>query len=149
MTHSTDTRRGPSPITRAEQIAWQRDAAAVLARILELAAKRDLPVIAWTIGYAGARITGHCYAQTATQRRADFEAWREALGTPDSDREHAMSGGVVHLVATWDRQGAAGKGMRPLLSDRDGYQRAGVVLAADIYPDDDDQDQDQDQAAGR
>jgi hypothetical protein len=46
----------------------------------------------------------------------------------------------VHLVAVWDRGGSAGKGLRPLLSDRDGYQRAGVTLAADIFPDLDEDD---------
>lgn len=140
-TDTTTASRGPSPITRAEQIAWQQDATAVLAKILELAAKRDLPVIAWTISYAGARITGHCYAEPPEQRRADFEAWRAALGEPDAAHENTMASGIVHLVATWDRGGSAGRGKRPLLSDRDGYQRAGVVLAADIRPDDDDEDQ--------
>ena len=41
----------------------------------------------------------------------------------------------MHLAATWERGGSAGKGLRPLLSDRDGYQRASVVLSADIYAD--------------
>jgi hypothetical protein len=39
------------------------------------------------------------------------------------------------MVAVWDRRGAVSKGLRPLMSDRDGYQRAGVTLAADIIPD--------------
>ena len=38
------------------------------------------------------------------------------------------------MVAVWNRGGSAGKGLRPLLSDRDGYQRAGVTLSADIIP---------------
>jgi hypothetical protein len=49
----------------------------------------------------------------------------------------------VRLWAIWDRSGSAGKGLRPLLSDRDGYQRAGVVLMAEILP-----DLDEDDAAG-
>jgi hypothetical protein len=124
-----------STITDAEQIRWQRDTAAVLGKILELAAKRGLPVISWTVAHAGARLVGHCYRQPAEARRADFAAWRQALGEPDTEREDTDRSGTVHMVAVWDRAGSAGKGLRPLLSDRDGYQRAAVTLAADIIPD--------------
>ena len=126
-----------STITDAEQIRWQRDAAGVLTKLLELAARRGLPAVSWTVADAGARLVGQCYRHPTEARRADFAAWREALGEPDTERENTTSGGVVHLVAVWDRGGSAGKGLRPLLSDRDGYQRASVVLAADIYAADD------------
>jgi hypothetical protein len=137
MTDQTDT--ATPRITNAEQIRWQRDAATVLGKLLELAAKRGLPVISWTVAHAGARLVGHCYRQPAEARRADFAAWREALGEPDTEREDTDRSGTVHMVAVWDRGGSAGKGLRPLLSDRDGYQRAGVVLSADILPDLDDE----------
>src|ERR1035437_4611221 len=130
-----------STITDAEQIRWQRDTAAVLGKLLELAARRGLPVISWTVANAGARLVGHCYRHPDEDRRADFAAWREALGAPDTDREDTDRSGTVHLVAVWDRAGSAGKGLRPLLSDRDGYQRAAVVLVADIIPAGDDEDQ--------
>ncbi len=128
-----------SPISDAEQIRWQRDAAGVLGKLLELAAKRGLPAISWTIAPAGARLVGHCYRYPAETRRADFAAWREALGEPDTDRETTTGSGIVRLVAAWDRGGSAGKGLRPLLSDRDGYQRAAVVLSAEILPDPEDE----------
>ena len=51
---------------------------------------------------------------------------------PDTEREYTDGSGMVHLYAVWDRGGSAGKGLRPLMSDRDGYQRAAVTLAADI-----------------
>lgn len=136
MTDQTD--RTASPISDAERIRWQRDATAVLGKLLELAAKRELPVISWTVASAGAGLLGRCLAYPSGQRRADFAAWREALGEPDAEREDTTGSGDVRLVAVWERQGSAGKGLRPLLSDRDGYQRASVTLAADIYADDDD-----------
>lgn len=140
MSGETDT---TTPrIADAQRIRWQRDAAGVLAGLLELAAKRGLPAISWTVAETGARLVGHCYSHPAEGRRADFAAWREALGEPDTNREHTASDGTVRLVAVWDRGGSAGKGLRPLLSDRDGYQRAGVVLSAEILPDLDEDDAD-------
>jgi hypothetical protein len=59
---------------------------------------------------------------------------------PDTEREYTDGSGMVHLYAVWDRGGSAGKGLRPLMSDRDGYQRAAVTLAADILPDLEDDD---------
>ena len=127
-------------ISGAEQIRWQRDAASVLGKLLELAAKRGLPAISWAIAPAGARLVGHCQRYPAETRRADFAAWRQALGDPDTERETTTGSGIVRLVATWDRGGSAGRGQRPLLSDRDGYQRAAVVLSAEIIlPDPEDE----------
>ena len=137
-TDPRDTEASASPITDAERIRWQRDATARLGKLLELAAKRGLPAISWTVADAGARLVGHCYRYPAETRRADFAAWREALGEPDTEREATTDSGIVRLVASWDRGGSAGKGLRPLLSDRDGYQRAGVVLSAEILPDPED-----------
>jgi len=127
-------------IEDAERIRWQRDAVTVLAKLLELAAKRGLPVISWTVASAGAGLLGRCLAYPAGQRREDFAAWREALGEPDTAREDTTGSGDVRLVARWDRGGSAGKGLRPLLSDRAGYQRASATLLADIPADDEDQD---------
>ena len=129
-----------SPVASAEQIRWQRDAAAVLGKLLELAASRGLPAIRWTIASAGARLAGHCERYPQDTRQADYAAWRDVLGEPDTEHETTTSGGTVRLVATWDRQGPAGKSLRPLLSDRDGFQRASVVLLAEILPDPDDED---------
>jgi hypothetical protein len=134
-----------TPIRDAEQLRWQRDAVAVLGKLLELAARRGLPVIAWRLAPAGAQLAGECHCYPVAARRAEFAAWRDALGEPDKEYEHtSSSGGAVRLTAVWDRGGSAGKGLRPLLSDRDGYQRASVVLVADIYAADDD-----DQEAGQ
>lgn len=122
-------------ITRTEQINWQRQAAIVLGRLLDMAAREDLPVISWTVAHAGARVVGTALNSVLEERRADWTAWRDALGAPDTEHEQENDG-VIRLSAKWDR-GAAGRGQRPLLSDREGYQMASVVLVADIYPADD------------
>ena len=139
MTDQTDTstpRPAPSPVTNAEQIRWQRRAAIVLDRLLELAAKRDLPAITWTVSDAGASLAGECLARPHSERRPQIEAWRQALGEPDKFREVDLGGGV-QVTAVWD--GAAAKGAnRPLLAV-DGWQLASVVVYARILPDLDDE----------
>jgi hypothetical protein len=131
----------PARISRAEQHRWQRQAAAVLVRLLEMAAREDLPVISWTVSYAGAVLTGAVLRiddRGGAGRRADWAAWRDALGMPDTERADEIPGGETRLVATWDRRGSA-RGQRPLLSDKDGFQMAGVVLTASIWPADDEE----------
>jgi len=41
----------------------------------------------------------------------------------------------VRLTAVWDRAGSAGRNLRPVLSDKEGYQMASVALVAEILPD--------------
>jgi hypothetical protein len=87
-------------ITHADQAGWQARAAAELARIL--AEHRGLPVIAWTVGPAGATLTGRVGAVApATRVRAAFDAWRVALGL--GEHRPSMSAGVTYLHATADR----------------------------------------------
>lgn len=43
------------------QLSWQRRAHAVLGRLLDLAAREKLPPADWTIGSAGAVLTGRCF----------------------------------------------------------------------------------------
>jgi hypothetical protein len=65
-------------ITHAERAGWQRRSAAELAAILHT--HRDLPVIAWTVGPAGATLTGRINGLApAEQVRVTFDAWRAAL----------------------------------------------------------------------
>jgi hypothetical protein len=83
-------------ITHADQAGWQRRAAAELARIL--AAHRGLPVVAWTVGPAGASLSGRVSGVApAGQVRAAFEVWRAALEL-DAHPE-AATGGVIYLHA--------------------------------------------------
>lgn len=86
-----------SPVTRAEQAAWQRGAHHVLGQLLERAATEDLPPILWTVHSAGAALTGECSAPDLSQRREDFSAWLAALGGT-AEPEHA-SHGMTRLVA--------------------------------------------------
>ena len=110
----------------AHQISRQRHAVTVLGRLLERASTGGLPVISWTVGTAGASVTGRCDRPSgAAERRADYGTWRAELtawagSPPDTDRESPAGSGAVYLAAQW---GWAAE--------------ARVVLAADIYPDED------------
>src|SRR5690242_13921260 len=134
MTDQTDT--GPPPVTHAEQIRWQRRAAEVLTRLLKLAAERDLPAINWTVTCAGAVLFGECLAYPHCDRRAPVQAWRQALGEPDTFREADLGHSGVQLTAVWDQRGNISR--NPLLSDKDGWQLAQVTISARILPDLDD-----------
>lgn len=136
MTDQTDTRA-----RQAEQIAWQRYAATLLGKILELAAREHLPPIAWTVGSAGATLHGSCLTHTHSHplRREDFTTWREAIAAasgqaPDTDAEHAHPSGEIRLVARWEWISVG------LTTGRPGDSRADVTLTASIWPDDDDWD---------
>jgi hypothetical protein len=64
----------------AEQARWQRLAAALLGKLLELAAKEHLPAINWTVVNAGATLHGDCIAYPSQPlRREYFTAWRDAI----------------------------------------------------------------------
>jgi hypothetical protein len=88
-------------ITQAERAGWQRRSAAELAAILHT--HRNLPLITWTVGSAGATLTGQINGLApAAQVRTSFEAWRAAL----SIREHTEtpSGpGIAYLRAVTRR----------------------------------------------
>lgn len=83
--------------THSEQVGWQQRAAARLVAILQ--AHRDLPVIAWTVGPAGAVLAGRVDALgSAGDVRRVFDVWRQALQLT----EHAdvtCSGGAIYLQA--------------------------------------------------
>ena len=85
------------PVTDREQIGWQRRAVRVLAGLLELAARDHLPVLAWTVADAGARLVARCTAPDPAQRRTDFGAWCAAL---DAHRWPGhTTGATTHLHA--------------------------------------------------
>ena len=115
----------------AGQIAWQRRAAAVLAKILERAAAEGLPPIAWTVATAGIEVRGECLAHPAGARRDDFNSWRTAVGTwaqrvADRESERTADDGTTRLVDQWD-------GVK-----MPGIQGPGVIitLTADLYTED-------------
>ncbi len=90
-------------ITRFERAGWQRRAAAELAAVLDT--HRDLPVIAWTVGSAGATLTGHVDGLApATEVRQAFDLWRAELMLTEHS-EFASAGGATYLraVSTRDR----------------------------------------------
>jgi hypothetical protein len=91
----------------AEQIAWQRRAAAALSKVLERAAAEALPPIAWTVAAAGIEVHGECLAHPAGARRDDFTAWRTAVGVwahriADRHSERTADDGTTRLVDQWD-----------------------------------------------
>ena len=95
-------------ISNAEKITWQRQAATLLGRLLELAAKKDLPPITWTVQDRGSfSLSGQVPSHPGTARRERFETWQAAITrasgrTPDHGHEHAFSGGETRLVTGWD-----------------------------------------------
>lgn len=82
-------------ITHAERAAWQRRAAAELARILD--AYRDLPLITWTVGAAGSVLVGQVSSSMAARARARFDAWRHALAL--AEHHERISDTVTYLSA--------------------------------------------------
>jgi hypothetical protein len=120
----------------AEQITWQREAAVLLDKLLQLAAKNHLPAVSWTVSSYGAALHGECTAHPHPLRREHFTAWRDAITAasdcmPDADQEHTQPGGETRLVAQWPRL--------PLsVAPKPGFPpRVRVVLTASIWADDD------------
>jgi hypothetical protein len=90
-------------ITHGERAAWQRRAGGELAAILQT--HRDLPIIVWTVGSAGATLVGQVNAVApAVEVRAAFQAWRAALMLPER-AEVTSRAGTVYLRAAARRNG--------------------------------------------
>ncbi|MCA1671220.1 MAG: hypothetical protein LC799_03100 [Actinobacteria bacterium] len=84
-------------ITQAVRAGWQRQAARELAAILDV--HRDLPIIGWTIGTAGAVLVGHVSGlASGGQVRRVFDTWRRALMLTEY-RERTSAGGTTYLYA--------------------------------------------------
>ena len=136
MTQPTDR------IGNAERITWQRQAAILLDKLLELAAKKHLPAINWTVANAGATLHGECITYPHPLRREHFTAWRDAIAaaavvarTPT--REHISASEEVRLLAMWERLPID---LNPRWRELRPGSRAPsvrVVLTASIWPDDD------------
>ena len=90
-----------SGITHGERAGWQRRAAAELAGSSTPTA--DLPLIAWTVGTAGATLVGHVNGLApATGVRQVFNLWRVAL-TVTEPSETVCDDGTVFLRTAIDR----------------------------------------------
>jgi hypothetical protein len=102
------------------QTAWQLRAAYLLADLLERAGAEELPVAVWEIGEIGPQLLGHCYGSLAAQRREVFDAWLSFLGAAQAaDRIHEQdTGGVVLLIAQWNRYQGVEITLRALLDDQ-------------------------------
>jgi hypothetical protein len=114
--------------SRAEQSAWQRRAAALLANLLALGAEKGLPAIPWTVAAAG------CGLFAEAPAREHHAAWKAAITTahgkaPDTDHEVTRAHGEIRLLAGW--------GHLPVgLTEGSGHPpRVHVTLAAAIWPD--------------
>jgi hypothetical protein len=104
-------------VAHAERAAWQRRAAAELARILE--AHRDLPLMTWTVGAAGSVLVGQVGTLTRTGVRASFDAWRVALALAEY-HEHAGDA-VTYLSAKDHRNSVRVVLLADLLDDAGGH----------------------------
>ncbi len=89
-------------VAQADRASWQRQAAAELARILEV--HPELPCIAWTVGPASSVVVGQVSGLAPAPRvRQAFAAWRQALGLGECS-EQPCGGGTSRLHAA-DRSG--------------------------------------------
>jgi hypothetical protein len=89
-----------------EQITCQRRATILLGQLLDLAAKRGLPAVDWTVVSVGSGLTGQFFTLPYTQRQADFRTWKAAITRasgkpPDADREHTRLSGETGMMASW------------------------------------------------
>jgi hypothetical protein len=108
-------------ITPAERAGWQRRAVKELAAILD--AHRGLPVIAWTVGSAGATVVGHVGGGVpAGQVRQVFHLWCTALTLTEQGRPTAGVG-AAQLRAMAHRNRVLVRLTATVLDERD----AGVV----------------------
>lgn len=104
-------------VAQAQRASWQRRAAAELAQILE--AHRDLPLITWTVGAAGAVLVGQVSSPIGTRARASFDAWRIALTLAE---HHEYSGDAVTYLSAKDyRNGVRVVLLADLLDDAGGH----------------------------
>jgi hypothetical protein len=87
-------------ITQADRGAWQRRAAAALTAIPDR--YRDLPVITWTVGPAGAVLNGHVNVLTAAVEDRQALDARQAL-TPTELSQTTCSDGTDYPRAVADR----------------------------------------------
>jgi hypothetical protein len=86
--------------SQADQSRWQRRAAAELSAILQ--AHPGLPIIAWTVCSAGAKLVGRVNGLApASDVRAVYEIWRTTLSLTEH-REHA-TGSATYLNAATNR----------------------------------------------
>lgn len=82
-------------VTDAERLGWQFRALALLSTLLDRSIAEHLPPLTWSIG-----TTGELHGQVLADgdRHGDFTRWRDALGTPDEQREV-----FGRLTAVWSR----------------------------------------------
>jgi hypothetical protein len=84
--------------SHVERVAWQRRAAAELARILD--AHRDLPLIAWTVGAAGSVLVGQVVL-SGPRSRSIFDAWVGAMDLPE---RHERTGDTATYLSGKDHR---------------------------------------------
>jgi hypothetical protein len=86
-----------APRVGDDQIRWQRLAAALLGKLLELRAREGLQPIAWTVQSAGANLTGQMLSHPYARRREHHGGWKAATTSassspPDHDHQHPFGG---------------------------------------------------------
>ncbi|MBB6351255.1 hypothetical protein FHU36_007838 [Nonomuraea muscovyensis] len=88
------------PEESLDRLHSQQRAAKVLETLLARIANEGLPIITWTISSDASQaiLTGTCDAESADQRRSDFEAWREALAA--TEVSDVSEGGSTRLRAS-------------------------------------------------
>ncbi|MBN6057209.1 hypothetical protein JYK22_35120, partial [Nonomuraea sp. RK-328] len=85
-----------------DRLHSQQRATKILETLLARIANEGLPIITWTISSDASQaiLTGTCDAESADQRRSDFEAWREALAATEVPDESGVGNARLHASVT-------------------------------------------------
>jgi hypothetical protein len=103
------------------QIAHQRRAAHVITEyLLDRASREGLPLLNWTIGDAGVKISGTSYTYPSSKRRSEIATWAAALDIQLS--EHPREAVTTVMGIAQDVQ--------------TGFGLATIMLLCDVYDDD-------------
>jgi hypothetical protein len=103
-----------TPITDTERYAWQFRALALLGELLERATTGHLQPLRWTIDATG-QLQGQVYGDG--DKREAFTRWRDALGSPDTEREV-----FGRVTAVWERMAGVRVVLFADLGDGEGEQ---------------------------
>ena len=119
--------------TDAERLGWQRRAASCLTELLALAAKENLPPVAWTV-HPRLSLAAEFLNVGSTARKESLEAWKLAIikvsgRPPETDAAHTFASGETRLTVRWQYLPVR---LAPAEGSAPGVD---VALVASIFPD--------------
>lgn len=86
---------------------WQRRVASMLNRLMDHGARKNLPLVSWTVTSGAPQLMIRCDGFPSTSRPETFRAWKDALtalaGPPDSEGERPEKpAGTTWAWAVWE-----------------------------------------------